>query len=146
MTRVRLDERLSVAPQLTKEDVAAAAARGFRLLICNRPDGEAEGQPDAASLAAEAHRHGLAFIHIPVVGGAIGSNAVHAFHDALAKAPGPVLAFCRSGMRSTALWALGEAGRRPVDELIAAARRAGFDLAAMRGALEAAAARGAQER
>ena len=114
MTRVRHDERLSVAPQLTKEDVAAAAAQGFRLLICNRPDGEAEGQPDAASLAAEAHRHGLAFIHIPVVGTSIDASAVDAFHAAIAAADGPVLAFCRSGTRSKMLWALGEASHRPL--------------------------------
>jgi len=52
MTFAALDDRLSVAPQLAPEDIADAAARGFRLLICNRPDGEVEGQPRADALAA----------------------------------------------------------------------------------------------
>ena len=141
MTYARLDDRLSVAPQITTDDITAAAAQGIRLLICNRPDHEADGQPSAATLAAEAHRHGLAFIHIPVVGTSIDAHAVEAFHAALAAADGPVLAFCRSGMRSTMLWALGEARHRSADALIDAARAAGFNPEAQRPGLEAAARR-----
>ena len=146
MRFAKLDGRLSVAPQLMAEDIADAAAEGFRLLICNRPDGEAEGQPSADALAASARRHGLGFAHIPVVGASIERDAVEAFHAALATADGPVLAFCRSGMRSTLLWALGEASHRPVEAVIDAARAAGFDLSAQRSALEAAARRGGPRR
>lgn len=139
MIGARLDDRLSVAPQLALADIAGAAERGVRLLICNRPDGEAEGQPSAAALRAESQRHGLGFVHIPVVGGAIGTEAVEAFQAALAHAEGPVLAFCRSGTRSALLWALGAVRHRPVDAVLHAARAAGFDLGAQRAALEAAA-------
>ena len=140
MPYARLDDRLSVAPQIAVADIAAIAEAGFTTLIGNRPDGEADDQPATTALAAEARRHGLAFAHQPVVGSAIDAADVDAFDAALARAAGPVLAFCRTGTRSTTLWALGEARRRPVDDLLADAARAGYDLAELRPRLEAAAA------
>jgi len=146
MPHTRLDDRLSVAAQLLPEGVADAAAQGFRLLICNRPDGEAEGQPSADTIAAAARHHGLGFVHLPVVGGAIRADTIEAFRDAVAKADGPVLAFCRSGMRSTLLWALGEARHRPVDAILDTDQAAGFDLSAQRATLELAASLGKPDR
>lgn len=140
MPYARLDDRLSVAPQIAVADIAAIAEAGFTALIGNRPDGEAEDQPATAALAAEARRHGLSFVHQPVVGSAIGAADVDAFDAALAQAPGRVLAFCRSGTRSATLWALGQARRRAVDDVLADAQRAGYDLSEWRPRLDAAAA------
>ena len=137
MPYARLDDRLSVAPQIAVADVAAIAAAGFTTLIGNRPDGEGDDQPETTALAAEARRHGLAFVHQPVVGGAIGAADVDAFDAALAQSTGPVLAFCRTGTRSTTLWALGQARRRPAKDVLADAARAGYDLADLRPRLEA---------
>lgn len=134
----KLDDRVSVAPQITLDDMPAIAEAGFTTLIGNRPDGEAEDQPETAALAAEARRHGLDFVHQPVVGSAIDMRDADAFDAALAQARGPVLAFCRTGTRSTTLWALGQARRRPVDDVLADVRRAGYDLATLRPRLEAA--------
>lgn len=142
----KLDDRVSVAPQITLDDMPAIAEAGFTTLIGNRPDGEAEDQPETAALAAEARRHGLDFVHQPVVGSAIDTADADAFEAALAQACGPVLAFCRTGTRSTTLWALGQARRRPVDDVLADAQRAGYDLSALRPKLEAAAAPGATSR
>ena len=136
----RLDDHVSVAPQITLDEIPAIAGAGFTTLIGNRPDGEAKDQPDTAALAAEARRHGLDFVHQPVVGSAIDMRDADAFDAALAQARGPVLAFCRTGTRSTTLWALGQARRRPVDDVLADARRAGYDLAGLRPQLEATAA------
>ncbi|MCD9047332.1 TIGR01244 family sulfur transferase [Luteimonas sp. MHLX1A] len=136
----KLDDRLSVAPQIALDDIPAIAEAGFATLIGNRPDGEAEDQPETAALAAEARRHGLAFVHQPVVANAIDTRDADAFDAALAQARGPVLAFCRTGTRSTTLWALGQARRRPVDDVLADAQRAGYDLSALRPELETAAA------
>lgn len=141
MPYARLDERLSVAPQIAVADIAAIAEAGFTTLIGNRPDGEADDQPETAALAAEARRHGLAFVHQPVVGSAIGAADVDAFDAALEQASGQVLAFCRTGTRAAMLWALGEARRRPADDVLADAQRAGYDLAGLRPSLDAATAR-----
>ncbi|MFK3844775.1 bifunctional protein tyrosine phosphatase family protein/NAD(P)/FAD-dependent oxidoreductase [Stenotrophomonas sp. PS02297] len=137
MPYTRIDDRLSVASQIAVADIAGIAEAGFTTLISNRPDGEADDQPETATLAAEAERHGLTFVHQPVVGSAIGPADVDAFEAALAQATGPTLAFCRTGTRSTTLWALGQARRRPASEVLADAQSAGYDLSALRPTLEA---------
>jgi uncharacterized protein (TIGR01244 family) len=96
----------SASPQISREDVAEIAARGFRSIMCNRPDGEATDQPPADEIRAEAERQGLAFAHVPVVSGAITAENVADFEAALAALPGPVLAYCRSGARCQNLWML----------------------------------------
>ncbi|GGZ07150.1 bifunctional protein tyrosine phosphatase family protein/NAD(P)/FAD-dependent oxidoreductase [Novosphingobium colocasiae] len=96
-------QNFAVSPQLTPSDVAAVAAKGFKAIICNRPDGEEEAQPAAAAVRAAAEQHGLAFAHVPVVSGAISAKDGEAMARALAWLPGPVLGYCRSGARSTKL-------------------------------------------
>jgi uncharacterized protein (TIGR01244 family) len=119
----------AVAPQLMPEEVAEAAARGFRLLINNRPDGEQEGQPTSAEMEAAAKAAGLAYSYIPVRGGPTLQQAEE--QVALAdQAERPVLAFCRSGTRSIVTWSVGQRARnlRTRDELVALAANAGYDL------------------
>lgn len=132
----QLDERLSVSEQLQPEDIQAAAERGFRRIINHRPDGEADDQPANADLAAAAHAAGIDWIHQPVVGIQLGEADVRDFARHLEGAAGPVLAFCRSGARSTRLWALHCAGEESADILIRRARAAGYDLEGMRPVLE----------
>lgn len=125
----RVADGFFVAPQLEAADFAAARALGVRTVINNRPDGEASGQLSdgaARKLAAEA---GLAYAFVPVVSGGIGPEAMAAFVEAIDGNPGPYLAYCRSGTRSCYLWALQEARRRPVPEIVAAAAAAGYDVA-----------------
>lgn len=95
----------AVAPQLQPQEMAEVAALGYRLVINNRPDREAPGQPTADQMAQAAQDAGLAYVHIPIVGAASASQ-LDAFHAAVAQADGPVLAFCRSGTRSVTTWAL----------------------------------------
>lgn len=104
MELTRLDPKLSVSPQVRPGDLEEAARRGFRMVINNRPDGEEPGQPASAELRTAAGRLGLAYRYIPVApAGLTGQDAV-AFAGALREADGPVLAFCRTGARSTKLW------------------------------------------
>jgi len=131
-----LTPALSVSPQLTEADIAQAARDGFKAIIDNRPDGEEPGQPSAAVMQAVAALHGLGFAHVPTVGGKISDEDVALMAHALANLEGPVLAYCRTGTRSTTLWALTEAGSQPADALIATAADAGYDLAALRPRLE----------
>ena len=119
----------ATAPQLLPGDLAEAAAQGYRLLINNRPDGEAPGQPSGAQMQAAAQAAGMDYVHIPVVGGPTPAQ-VEAFNAAIASAHGPVLAFCRSGTRSIVTWARGQAqtGERSRDELLGLGGQAGYDL------------------
>jgi uncharacterized protein (TIGR01244 family) len=127
-------EDFAVAPQLDPGDMAEAAARGFKLVINNRPDGEAPDQPASAEMARAAHEAGLDYIHIPVVGGPQ-RGQVDAVREAAKGAGGPVLAYCRSGTRSIVTWSLGQAlaGERPPEELIRLGRQAGYDLSSVLG-------------
>jgi sulfide:quinone oxidoreductase len=131
-----LTPSLSVSPQLTEADVAEAARNGFRAIIDNRPDGEEPGQPTAAEMKAMATAHGLGFAHVPTVGGKISDEDVALMAHALADLEGPVLAYCRTGTRSTMLWALTQAGAQPADGLIATGAEAGYDISTLRPRLE----------
>ncbi len=108
MTPTQVTPDFSVSAQILPEDVAEAAALGFRSIMSNRPDGEAPGQPETAAIRAEAERLGLTFVHVPVVSGAITEANVDDFAAALAELPTPVLAYCRSGTRSRNLWQLAQ--------------------------------------
>lgn len=132
----RLTDTLSVAVQIDADDIRALAAQGFRSLINNRPDGEEAAQPDSAALAAVAAQLGLAYRHVPVISGHVQDADVDDFAQALAALPPPTLAFCRTGTRSTMLWALDTARTQPVDEVLRTAAAAGYDLDALRPRLQ----------
>jgi uncharacterized protein (TIGR01244 family) len=104
MEITQVSEQLATAPQVRPEDLREIAASGFVGIINNRPDAEAPDQPSSLDLEAEAKRVGLAYWHVPVIPGAMTDAHVRAFAAALGEAGGPVLAFCRTGNRSTALW------------------------------------------
>lgn len=131
-----LDEALSASPQIAPEDLPAIAAQGFRSVISNRPDGEDPGQPSAEDMRQAAEAAGLAFAHVPVVSGAISDQEVADFNKALADLPKPVCGFCRTGTRTTTLWALANAATETPDHLINRAKSAGYDLGALRPRLE----------
>ncbi len=109
MGYTRLSDRLVVGPQVRPQDLDEIAGAGFAGIINNRPDAEAPDQPSSAELEAEAKRCGLAYWHLPVVPGQLGETEVRAFIAALEEAGGPILAFCRTGNRSTELWRAAQA-------------------------------------
>ncbi len=104
MTFKSISPRFSVSGQLTPEDVHQAAAQGFKSVICNRPDGEEAGQPSSSVIREEAEALGLSFAYIPAISGAITADDAAKMKVALADLPPPVLAYCRSGARSSTLW------------------------------------------
>jgi uncharacterized protein (TIGR01244 family) len=130
----RVTEDLSVAPQISVEDVAEAARLGFRLIVNNRPDGEQPGQPTSAEIEAAARAAGRDYLYVPVMGMPT-REQVEAERAALEKAEGPVLAYCRSGNRSIVTWSVGQAlsGARSRDELVGLGRQAGYDLSGVLG-------------
>lgn len=132
-----LDEKVSVAGQIAPADLAEARAQGFTAIVNNRPDGEQPGQPSGAEIAAAAAAEGLLYTAIPVGAQGLGEAQVSAMVGVLSQAEGPVLAFCRSGTRSTYLWALARAriGDDP-DLLVEKAEAAGYDISSIRAALD----------
>jgi uncharacterized protein (TIGR01244 family) len=101
----RLDDDVSVAPQLGPESMAEAKAAGFRSVVNNRPDFEAgPDQPSSASLEAAARAAGLEYAFLPVAPSFQSPEEIARFGELIAAMPKPILAFCRSGARSGKLW------------------------------------------
>ncbi|AGT08601.1 TIGR01244 family sulfur transferase [Paracoccus aminophilus] len=123
----QLTPDLAVSPQIDIEDVAVLAQAGFRVLINNRPDEEIGTDLDNEAMKAAAEAAGLEYHFIPFQPGTITPDMVSAYAAALA-AEGPKAAYCRSGNRSTVLWALASARDLPLDEILATATKAGYDL------------------
>jgi uncharacterized protein (TIGR01244 family) len=138
----QLSEHVFASPQIGLAEVAEAAAQGIALIVNNRPEDESDDQTPGAAIEAAARAAGLGYIAIPVTHAGFSEAQVEAMSAALAASKGPVLAYCRSGTRSTLLWALAEAsgGSNP-DELAAAAARAGYDLGPIRTLVDMLAAR-----
>ena len=124
----RLTNEIAVAGQVNPSDMPGLAAQGIRAIICNRPDGETPDQPAYAEMEKAAAANGIKIAYQPVVPTAISDADAVTFGKLLDELPKPVLVYCRSGMRSTALWALSQAGTLPVKDIVEAAAMAGYDL------------------
>ena len=140
-----LDDRVAVCGQLQPGDMTEIAAAGYVAVVNNRPDGEAMfGQPRTADLRTAAETAGLVFLDLPFSGPRATPEQVRAFNALLAEKPGRIVAFCKSGMRSALLWGTAAiAGGRSLEDVLAAATRAGQNLDAV-GETMAALARAAR--
>jgi sulfide:quinone oxidoreductase len=104
MTITWLIPALAVSPQIQVSDLAGLKTLGFRAIVNNRPDSEVPDQPKSVDLEAEALRLGMDYAYLPITPGEMTDHDVVEFARALHSADGPVLAFCRTGARSTSLW------------------------------------------
>lgn len=100
----QIDETYSVTGQITPADLDEIKAQGFKSIVCHRPDHESGDQPTFAEIEARAHALGLQIKHIPVGPAGVTAEAVHGMVDALDEFDRPMLGFCRSGARSTAVY------------------------------------------
>ena len=101
----QIADTVCVAPQLTPEAMAELARLGFKSVVNNRPDFEhGPDQPTSAAIEAAALAAGLVYQHLPVDGGWQSPEQIAAFAELLKTLPQPLLAFCRSGARSTRLY------------------------------------------
>lgn len=130
-----LTPNVSALPQPSVEEIGELADRGYRSIIGNRPDGESPDQPTWKSLQAAALARGMEAVHIPVVASEINAADIRAFREALERLPKPIAAFCRTGTRSTLLWALANEESLTADERIGIAAKEGYDLEPFRALL-----------
>lgn len=102
----QIDADVCVAPQLDAAAMQALADQGFKSVINNRPDFEGgPDQPTSAQVEAAARAAGLEYRHLPVSGAYQSPEEIAQFRALLGTLPRPILAFCRSGARSTKLYA-----------------------------------------
>lgn len=127
----------AVSPQIDLADLATIKAAGYRTIIDNRPDGEIPPHLHTAAMQAAAEALGLTFVANPVIGGAMTPANVATQTAAMAASNGPVFAYCASGNRSSVVWALAQAGRLPVDDLVGLPARFGYQLDHLRPQLAA---------
>lgn len=129
----KISDMVFASPQIGLPEVAEAAAQGITLIINNRPEGESDDQTPGAEIEAAAKAAGLGYVAIPVTHAGFSEGQVKAMGEALAGADGKVLAYCRSGTRSTLLWALAEAAQGGDPAVIAdQAAQAGYDISPVR--------------
>jgi uncharacterized protein (TIGR01244 family) len=138
----RLNENVLVSPQLALEDIAAAAALGVSTIVNNRPDGEEPSAPQGDEIEAAAAAAGLNYVAIPVGHSGFSEPQVDAMIAAMEQAEGAILAYCRSGTRSTLLWALANAKQGEDPETIArTVAQAGYDVGPIRSLIDMLSAR-----
>lgn len=125
----KISAGLSVSAQITSGDLKAIADQGFRAIICNRPDGEGADQPNFEEIETAARALGMEARYLPITAGKVSDEDAAAFGTLLTALPGPVLAYCRTGTRSATLWSLAAAADKPLTEILAATKAAGYDMA-----------------
>ncbi len=134
----KLNDQISVSPQISLADIENAKAEGVTLIVNNRPDGEDPGAPQSVDIEAAAKAAGLDYVAIPITHSGFSAPQVEAMIAALDGAEGKTLAYCRSGTRSTLLWALAQAKTgMSAEEIARLAGNAGYDITPVRAMVEA---------
>lgn len=129
----RLTESILASPQISVADLTEAKAQGVCLVINNRPEGESEDQVPGPEIEAAAHALGMDYVAIPITHAGFSGPQVEAMTAALAKSEGKVLVYCRSGTRSTLLWALAQASQgADLEAVTDQAASAGYDVTPVR--------------
>ncbi len=123
----RLNDLVTVSPQISPEDLSAIKEAGFRAVVAARPDGEAPGQTPAAEMAAAAEALGLVFRHAPMKGPQVDPKDVAAYAEMLKE--GSIFAYCGAGPRAVLLTSLAEIlNGKSIEAVIDQAAEAGFDI------------------
>jgi uncharacterized protein (TIGR01244 family) len=126
-----INDQLTVSGQILPQEVSTLAERGFKTLICNRPDEEVEEALQSSALEAAAKAAGLNFRYLPIYPGQFTEEMADEMRTVMTELDGPFYAYCRSGTRSCTLWALSQAGILDAQDIITQAAAGGYDLSGM---------------
>lgn len=128
--------RYAVSPQISAEDMPKIVADGYKTVICNRPDSEVPPSHHAAAIRSAAEAAGLVFRELPLTHQTMTPENVAQQRAYYEDCPGPVLAYCASGTRSSIIWSLGMASEMSTDEILQRTSAAGYQLEGLRTALD----------
>ncbi len=129
MQPVALSDAIAVGEFPTTEQIAILAKAGFKSLLNSQPEGEVDRLIPAAAMADAARAAGLAYHFLPLETRRPSDAQIQAFSRAIATLPKPIYAFCYSGSRSAAAWALASSAFMDTDAIHAACASAGYDIA-----------------
>lgn len=130
MAGIKVNDEITVSPQIFADDISEIIAAGFKSIICNRPDGEAFDQPDYQDIANAAKENGIDIIFQPIIAGTLNINDAQNFSSHLTSLPKPVFTYCRTGTRCITLWAIAEREQGTnIDEIINHCAKLGYDVA-----------------
>lgn len=133
----QLTATMFVSPQIQPSDVVQAAEHGITMIINNRPEGESDDQPEGASIEQAASEAGLKYCAIPITHAGFSEAQVKTMVEAMEQAGGPILAYCRSGTRSTLLWSMAQAFKgEDKSQIASAAAGAGYDISPVEPAID----------
>ncbi len=135
MRPVALSDEIAVGEMPGIEDISILYKAGFRALLNVQPDGEVARFADSAATKAAADTTGLSYAYVPIESRLPSERQIADFSEALASLPRPIYAFCYSGGRASAVWALAKAPVMPPDQIVTALEAAGYDASTLRSAL-----------
>lgn len=117
-----------VAEQLSVEDLTAIQEQGIKNIICNRPDGEVPNQPAFEMIKSEAAKLGITCFYLPMKDQNVSQQLAQQTKQLLDSLEGPILAYCRTGTRSSIAWSAAQLGDMPINKIIEATTQAGYNL------------------
>jgi uncharacterized protein (TIGR01244 family) len=135
MRPIALSDEIAVGEVPLADEIPILAKAGFRSLINVQPEGEVMRLTDAASCQLAAAAAGLAYVHVPIESRLPSEAQIKTFADALSAMPRPVYAYCYSGGRAAAVWALAVAPETAPAKIVQALELAGFDASSLSAAL-----------
>jgi uncharacterized protein (TIGR01244 family) len=103
MSWTQIADKFFVHGQINTTDIEEAKAAGINIIVCNRPDGEEANQPSHAEIQALAEAAGIEYVYLPMKDLNVLPEHIEGLKTVLAKDK-KVLAYCRSGRRSTTLF------------------------------------------
>lgn len=130
-----LSKDVFVAGQIGPDQIALLKEQGIATIINNRPDFEAPSQPKSDELKSQIEAAGLNYAFLPMAGG-LSPELIEQSVSAFKTLPRPILAFCASGTRSTALWGFAHVKELGVEGVMNAMQAAGYNLEQIRGPLQ----------
>ena len=118
----------NVSPQILVTDLEFLSENGFGKIICNRPDFEVPPSFQSNVIKKVATEIGLSFEYHPLTFENMNAENIEKQMAFIKESERPVLAYCTSGTRCAAIWALGQIGKMSKDEILKTTLESGYNL------------------
>ena len=128
MQIVNISGLYNVSPQISLTDVEVLSKKGFEKIICNRPDFEVHPNIQSSLIKKVATEIGLSFEYHPLTFENMNAENIEKQMAFIKESERPVLAYCTSGTRCAAIWALGQIGKMSKDEILKTTLESGYNL------------------